>query len=360
MTAPPSTNQKAYKRSWKNLLLNKRYQLRFTLFMVGISALLMAGLGVWVMKQANEATTVAIDRVRGDACPKIPELTDVGASDDSGVPMKLDDGTDVKAAGSAVAAPPQVPSTVDPKDVAKHNAQTDALAVKAMWCTTAECTPASAEPLQIKVKDCDAYVKGKLEEPDAVAALRKAMIPVVKCDGGQAFTVADAPEERHITVQLDESSMTMTPSVPGDYADRIVQHWICEMHQIGAIDALKAGRMRILWVLIATGLLLMFGLAIYGIKMTHKVAGPLFKVSLYLAKMRDGRYDKVWNLRKGDQLVDFYEHFKGAHAGVVAIEKEDIEQIKAVIAAADAAGAGESDAVAELRKVLARKEKSIE
>ena len=37
----------------------------------------------------------------------------------------------------------------------------------------------------------------------------------------------------------------------------------------------------------------MLGLAVYGIKMTHKVAGPLFKVSLYLAKMRDGRFDKV-------------------------------------------------------------------
>jgi len=27
---------RAYKRSWKNLLINKQYQLRFTLFMVGI------------------------------------------------------------------------------------------------------------------------------------------------------------------------------------------------------------------------------------------------------------------------------------------------------------------------------------
>ncbi|HSN26856.1 MAG TPA: hypothetical protein VLT45_11235 [Kofleriaceae bacterium] len=351
-----SSNQKGYKRSWKNLLLNKRYQLRFTLFMVGISALLMTGLGIWVMKQANEATTVAIDRVRGDACPKIPELTDIPADADNGVPLKLPDGDGSAEVGSAAPAP--VPSSVDPKDVAKHNAQADLLAVKALWCTTAECSPASAEPLQIRVKDCDAYVKGKLEDADAVAALRKATIPVVKCDGGQAFTVADAPEPRHVTVVMDESSMTMTPAVPGDYADRVVAHWTCEIRQAGSIDELQRGRIRILGVLIATGLLLMFGLAIYGIKMTHKVAGPLFKVSLYLAKMRDGRYDKVWNLRKGDQLVDFYEHFKTAHAGVVALEKEDIETIKAVIAAAEAAGAGES--VGELRTILARKEKSIE
>ena len=118
--------------------------------------------------------------------------------------------------------------------------------------------------------------------------------------------------------------------------------------------------MRILLVLIVTGLILMMGLAVYGIKMTHKVAGPLFKVSLYLAKMREGRFDKVWNLRKGDQLVDFYEHFKAAHAGVVKLERDDIDQIKALIAAAETAGAGDHDAVTELKALLARKEKSLE
>ena len=34
---------RGYKRSWKNLLINKRYQLRFTLFMVGLSVVLMVG-----------------------------------------------------------------------------------------------------------------------------------------------------------------------------------------------------------------------------------------------------------------------------------------------------------------------------
>jgi hypothetical protein len=71
-----------------------------------------------------------------------------------------------------------------------------------------------------------------------------------------------------------------------------------------------------------------------GIKMTHKVAGPLYKVTLYLAKMRDGRYDKVYDLRKGDQLVEFYEHFKHAHAGVVALEQADVDRIAAALDAA--------------------------
>src|SRR5262245_19220225 len=94
-----------YKRSWKNLLLNKRYQLRFTLFMVGVSALLMSGLGVWVMKEANEATTVAMARVRGEACPKVPEVIEVptGATEPD-VPMNIDEAPAAVPAGSDAAA----------------------------------------------------------------------------------------------------------------------------------------------------------------------------------------------------------------------------------------------------------------
>ncbi|HEY5926639.1 MAG TPA: hypothetical protein VIV11_33360, partial [Kofleriaceae bacterium] len=166
-----------YKRSWKNLLLNKRYQLRFTLFMVGVSAVLMSGLGIWVMKEANEATTVAMARLRGEACPKVPEVIEVPAmTDEPGVPMNIDDEpppadpaagdkagdtapTDQGAPEPAKEARPE-PSKVDPKHVAANNAQADLLTARALWCSDAECKPETAEPLLIKVRKCDAYVKG--------------------------------------------------------------------------------------------------------------------------------------------------------------------------------------------------------
>jgi hypothetical protein len=324
-------------------------------------------------------------RVRGEPCPKVPEVIEIpGATTDVPVPMNIDEPAPVEAAPDEEPAPapaqqtepteeteaaeapatPAVkpaPSRVDPASVAANNAQADLLAVKALWCTDAECKPETAAPLQIKTKNCDDYVKDKLEDAAAVDALRKVSIPVVTCEGGgEPYSVADAEPVRHATVQLEESSMTITPTLPTDFADRIVAHHTCEMRQAGSIAALEHGRMRILWVLIGTGLILMFGLAVYGIKMTHKVAGPLFKVSLYLAKMRDGRLDKVYNLRKGDQLVDFYEHFKHAHAGVVNMQKDDIEHLKAVIAAADEAGVGDHESIKELRTLLARKEKSLE
>jgi hypothetical protein len=331
-----------YKRSWKNLLLNKRYQLRFTLFMVGVSALLMSGLGIWVMKEANEATTVAMIRVRGEACPKVPEVVEV-PTPAAAIPSS-GQATDAEAPKPAIMAP----------------VESDVVAVKALWCLDATCTPELSAPLVVKANRCDDYVTKKLEDTDAVAALRRAQIPVVKCEGGDSHSVADAETPRRATVQLDEMSMTMTPTLPTDFADRIVAHHQCELRQASALDRLQDGRRRILWVLVATGILLMVGLAVYGIKMTHKVAGPLFKVSLYLAKMRDGRYDKVWNLRKGDQLVEFYEHFKHAHAGVVTMERADIERIQATIEAAEAAGLADHESITELRTLLARKEKALE
>jgi len=155
------------------------------------------------------------------------------------------------------------------------------------------------------------------------------------------------------------------PAVPADFVESATKKWTCNFRHDGTVAGLQRGRTEILLVLIGSGLLLVLGLAVYGIKMTHKVAGPLYKVQLYLAKMRDGRLDKVYNLRKGDQLVEFYEHFKTAHAGVVTMEKADIERLKAMLAVVDKDPAKfESpelaERVAELRSMLARKEKSIE
>jgi hypothetical protein len=265
---------RGYKRSWKNLLINKRYQLRFTLFMVGMAALLMTGLGVWVMRVADEATEVAASRVRGEGCPALPEIGQVPAEGDAAAPKRAGDGG------------------------------------------------APAEPTN----------------PDA------------------------PPEERRRRVVIEESTMTINP-VPARFAEEVAAHYECELRQAARLDELEHGRTRILYVLFAAGVLLVLGLAVYGIKMTHKVAGPLYKITLYMGKMREGRYDKVYNLRKGDQLVDFYEHFRHAHEGVVDLEKADIARLKSMIATAEkqqGASAELDAALGDLRAILARKEKSLE
>jgi hypothetical protein len=107
--------------------------------------------------------------------------------------------------------------------------------------------------------------------------------------------------------------------------------------------------------LVAFGVLLSVVLTAYGIVLTHKVAGPLFKVTLYLDKMRDGKLGTVYNLRKGDQLVDFFEHFKAAHDALRMRTEEDIRLIDRAI---EATGAS-SPLADDLRAARAKKEESL-
>ena len=110
------------------------------------------------------------------------------------------------------------------------------------------------------------------------------------------------------------------------------------------IQHLRSRENLVRWLLIGTGALLTVGLFVYGIKMTHKVAGPLHKVALYLDKVKGGKFDKVWPLRKR--------------------QEKDVERLREVIAAADKVdlGAKAPDAAArleELKALLATKEASL-
>ncbi|MCU1282132.1 MAG: hypothetical protein JWM53_5678, partial [bacterium] len=102
--------------------------------------------------------------------------------------------------------------------------------------------------------------------------------------------------------------------------------------------------------LIAFGFILSVVLAAYGIVLTHKVAGPLFKITLHLDKIRDGKLGIVYNLRKGDQLVDFFEHFKGAHDALRARTEEDIALIDKALATVSTGPVAEELKAAKQRK----------
>ena len=110
----------------------------------------------------------------------------------------------------------------------------------------------------------------------------------------------------------------------------------------------------LLIILIAFGFILSLVLAAYGIVLTHKVAGPLFKVTNHLDKIRDGKLGTVYNLRKGDQLVDFFEHFKSAHDALRARTEEDIALLEKAIAAV-----GQGALAEELRAARDRKQESL-
>jgi nitrogen fixation/metabolism regulation signal transduction histidine kinase len=106
--------------------------------------------------------------------------------------------------------------------------------------------------------------------------------------------------------------------------------------------------------LIAFGLLLALVLSVYGIILTHKVAGPLYKVTTYLDRIRDGKLGVVYNLRKGDELVEFFEHFKKAHDRLREQAEDDIRLLDRAIAACS-----DEKVIEELRAAKQKKEDSL-
>ncbi len=79
-------------------------------------------------------------------------------------------------------------------------------------------------------------------------------------------------------------------------------------------------------------------LSLYLVVMTHKVAGPLFKVSMYFDKMTVGKLGRVTALRKGDMLNDFYDGFKEMHEAVRARLQGDVAAMQKLVEACAAAG----------------------
>ncbi len=69
---------------------------------------------------------------------------------------------------------------------------------------------------------------------------------------------------------------------------------------------------------------------LYGIVITHKVAGPLFKISRYMNEVKDGRFPKLYGLRKGDQLVDFFNEFWSMYDTIKDRTAEDLALLEAL------------------------------
>lgn len=110
-----------------------------------------------------------------------------------------------------------------------------------------------------------------------------------------------------------------------------------------------------LMALVGFGLLFAMVLMGYGIVLTHKIAGPLFKVAKYMTEVKAGKIGPVYNLRKGDQLQEFFEVYKQMHVALRHREEEELKAINQVLETAESqlARAKESGANLEMDQALA-------
>jgi methyl-accepting chemotaxis protein len=84
------------------------------------------------------------------------------------------------------------------------------------------------------------------------------------------------------------------------------------------------------------GLALMVVLiGLLGILFTHKVAGPVYKMSRLLRLVGDGQLQVEASLRRGDELKEFFDNFTTMVSRLRDREKNKVEQVELALAALD-------------------------
>jgi HAMP domain-containing protein len=99
-------------------------------------------------------------------------------------------------------------------------------------------------------------------------------------------------------------------------------------------------------------------LFIWGIFITHRVAGPIFIISRYLRELSEGQAPKTRPLRKGDELKQFFETFSGMCQYLKDNNAEEATQLEKSAAQVREKGGEELKSVARALEELAAKKKS--
>nr|HEX4317198.1 hypothetical protein [Kofleriaceae bacterium] len=97
----------------------------------------------------------------------------------------------------------------------------------------------------------------------------------------------------------------------------------------------------LIYKMVGVGVGLVIILSAYLTIMTHKVAGPLYKVSMYFDRMADGKLGRVTPLRQGDMLQDFYQAFSDAHAGLRTRATADADKLAELVVKLKEPGGGD-------------------
>jgi len=90
-----------------------------------------------------------------------------------------------------------------------------------------------------------------------------------------------------------------------------------------------------------------------GIFVTHKVAGPIFKMKRQISDVGEGRLKIPGKLRKGDELVHFFDTFETMVRNLRQRQEVEIEKLERAITTLEPkAEPGELEPLYQLRKEM--------
>ncbi len=102
-------------------------------------------------------------------------------------------------------------------------------------------------------------------------------------------------------------------------------------------EAVKTQDSTLLWLVMAIAVVMAVALGLFGILVTHRVAGPIYVFSHYMNVLGQGRYPMLRPLRKSDELKAFYEIFHQAVATMRERDRTRGEELKRIAASLESA-----------------------
>jgi nitrogen fixation/metabolism regulation signal transduction histidine kinase len=107
-------------------------------------------------------------------------------------------------------------------------------------------------------------------------------------------------------------------------------------------QATIAAQQRQMLLSLSLGLALMvIFVAAVGIYVTHKVAGPIYKMKMLLRGVEQGKLNFQGKLRKGDELQDFFEAFSRMVDALRQRQAREVEELEQAMALARESGASD-------------------
>ena len=129
------------------------------------------------------------------------------------------------------------------------------------------------------------------------------------------------------------------------------------------VGDLQQNDQRLVVVMALVGLGLIVVLTVSLIVMTHKVAGPLYKIGTYLDEITEHRLPQIHAIRKGDEFHSFFNKFKNMTDALEERARRDVSVFREVLAACEklpGSTSGElGHALAELRALKGKKEAAL-
>lgn len=115
-----------------------------------------------------------------------------------------------------------------------------------------------------------------------------------------------------------------------------------------------------LWMTAITALLMAGSLGLFGVLITHRVAGPIYVLGRYVSVLARGRYPIMRPLRRRDELKTFFDRFREVVESLRAREEEEARQLDEVLIRVTALATRDEDRAAlEMLRALRDRKRDV-